>query len=232
MDEKGVQRGGGKKSNNRKYFVGRHSRTNYKAASDNLELITIIECVSVDGALDPGFVFPGKEFCPEWFETPNITYVTFCFLIRSRSTLKSVSMSPNGWTDNQLNYDWFDKSFIPQTAERNVSGGWRLLIHDGHGSHDTVRLIELARKHKIILFCLPPHTTHKLQPLDVGVFGPFQSAWIDRCHEVVEETGQEIPKEDFIKEYMAVRAKTFKKSTIKSAWNSTFTSYSVVIPRR
>jgi hypothetical protein len=74
MDEKGVQRGGGKKGNNRKYFVGRNTRTNYKAASANLELITIIECVSIDGALNPGFVFPGKEFCPEWFETPNVTY--------------------------------------------------------------------------------------------------------------------------------------------------------------
>ncbi|KAF8179512.1 hypothetical protein K438DRAFT_1450510, partial [Mycena galopus ATCC 62051] len=88
----GCPMGRRKKVNNRKYFVGRKSRTNYKAASASLELITIIEYVSVDGALDPGFVFPGKEFCPEWFETPNIT----------------VSMSPNGWTDNNLNYDWFE----------------------------------------------------------------------------------------------------------------------------
>jgi hypothetical protein len=73
MDEKGVQREGGKKLNNRKYFVGRNTHTNYKAASANLELITIIECVSLDGSLNPGFVFPGKEFCPEWFETPGIT---------------------------------------------------------------------------------------------------------------------------------------------------------------
>ena len=73
MDEKGVQQGSGKKGNNRKYFVGRNSCTNYKAASANLELITIIKCVSVDDTVNPGFVFPGKEFCPEWFETLNIT---------------------------------------------------------------------------------------------------------------------------------------------------------------
>ncbi len=77
MDEKGVQRGGGRKSAQRKYFVSRHARANYKYRSANLELITIIECVCADGtALKPGFVFPGKEFCPEWFEVdPEIMCV-------------------------------------------------------------------------------------------------------------------------------------------------------------
>jgi hypothetical protein len=58
--------------NNHKHFVSRKSHTNYKAASANLKLITIIKCVSVDNTLDLGFVFPGKEFCSEWFEIPNI----------------------------------------------------------------------------------------------------------------------------------------------------------------
>jgi hypothetical protein len=30
---------------------------------------------------------------------------------------------------------------------------------------------------KILIVCLPPHTTHILQPCDVGVFGPLASAW-------------------------------------------------------
>ena len=34
----------------------------------------------------------------------------------------------------------------------------------------TLDLIDLARENNIILFCLPPHTTHLLQPLDVSVF--------------------------------------------------------------
>jgi hypothetical protein len=59
--------------------------------------------------------------------------------------------------------------------------------NDSHGSHDTLNLIELAQQHNIILFCLPPHTTHKLQPLDVGVFGPFSRAWTDHCDEIVLE---------------------------------------------
>ena len=127
-------------------------------------------------------------------------------------------MSPNGWMDDFLCTEWFEKCFIPQATARKVSNAPILLIYDGHGSHNTTALIELAREHNIILFCLPPHTTHKLQPLDVGVFGPFACTWLDRCDEYVDDHGEEMPREDFIEEYMAIRAATFKPQTILSAF--------------
>lgn len=69
MDEKGCQRGGGRKKSARKYFIPRHRRPAYKIRSANLELITIIECVSANGCgLMPGFVFSGVEQCPEWWD--------------------------------------------------------------------------------------------------------------------------------------------------------------------
>lgn len=76
MDEKGIQRGGGRRLQNIKYFVPRGQRTNYKLRSANLELVTIIECVSADGGnILPGFVFAGKEFLRDWFRDvdPRIT---------------------------------------------------------------------------------------------------------------------------------------------------------------
>ena len=42
-----------------------------------------------------------------------------------------------------------------------------MLFVDGHKSH---LMLDLARKKDVILFYLPPHTTHALQPLDVVVF--------------------------------------------------------------
>ena len=38
------------------------------------EVHTIVECVGADGSnLMPGFIFSGKEMCPEWgMEDPNI----------------------------------------------------------------------------------------------------------------------------------------------------------------
>jgi hypothetical protein len=74
MDEKGCQRGGGKKTSRRKYLYSRRQRAKYKHRSANLELITIIEAICADGTeLKPGFVFPGTSFCPEWFDSdPDI----------------------------------------------------------------------------------------------------------------------------------------------------------------
>ena len=79
MDEKGCQQGGGHKQSGQKYFVPRSRHPTYRQRSANLELITIIECVCANGtSFLPGFVFPGKEFSPEWFIVdPKISYVTF-----------------------------------------------------------------------------------------------------------------------------------------------------------
>ena len=62
MDEKGIQLGGGRKKTGKKYFFSRKDRARYKLRSDNLKLVTIIECVSADGAsLPPGIVLAGKN---------------------------------------------------------------------------------------------------------------------------------------------------------------------------
>ena len=45
-----------------------------------------------------------------------------------------------------------------------------LLYQNGHASHVSIELIELARLNDMHLLCLPSHTSHLLQPLDVSVF--------------------------------------------------------------
>ena len=43
------------------------------------------------------------------------------------------------------------------------------------------------------LLCLPAHTTHILQPLDVGVFKSFKSNFSKVCHRyLIERPGQVI----------------------------------------
>ncbi|OSC99800.1 DDE-domain-containing protein, partial [Trametes coccinea BRFM310] len=187
MDEKGIQRGR-RNVEQVKYILHRSERPVYKLRSANLELVTIIECVCANGgSLKPGFIFPGKEFHKEWFEVdPEIL----------------ICMSPNGWTDDALCAEWFEHSFIPQANARRVSDAPILLIYDGHGSHASPRLVELALKSNIHLFCLPPHTTHKLQPLDVGVFAQLSNAWKKRCDAVCMETNREMRKQDVVREYM------------------------------
>lgn len=49
-----------------------------------------------------------------------------------------------------------------------------LLILDGHASHVALEVILKAKELGIILLTLPPHCSHKMQPLDVSVFGPYK----------------------------------------------------------
>lgn len=57
-------------------------------------------------------------------------------------------------------------------GEENISVPQRplLLLIDGHKSHITLDVVDICRENNIVLLCLPPHTTHALQPLDVSVF--------------------------------------------------------------
>ncbi|CAH2084120.1 unnamed protein product [Euphydryas editha] len=50
-----------------------------------------------------------------------------------------------------------------------------LLLCDNHESHISLQAITYARDNGITFVSFPPHTSHRLQPLDVGVFGPFKA---------------------------------------------------------
>ena len=53
---------------------------------------------------------------------------------------------------------------------------------DDHSSHFNPEAIKIAAEAEIIIFCLPPHTTHVAQPLDVSFFGPLKGHWSKVCH--------------------------------------------------
>ncbi|KIK64727.1 hypothetical protein GYMLUDRAFT_108984, partial [Collybiopsis luxurians FD-317 M1] len=94
-----------------------------------------------------------------------------------------------------------------------------VLLFDEHGSHISKRWINLALANNILLFCLPPHTTHCLQPLDVSCFGPLQTAWFNQCCDtVLTETGEPMELQYVVKEYWEARKVSFKESTILASW--------------
>lgn len=51
-----------------------------------------------------------------------------------------------------------------------------LLLLDNHESHVSYQSIKFCKDSGICLLSFPPHTTHRLQPLDVGVYGPFKGS--------------------------------------------------------
>ena len=50
-----------------------------------------------------------------------------------------------------------------------------LLILDNHSSHISLKVVEICKNAGIVLLTLPPHTSHKLQPLDRSVYGPLKA---------------------------------------------------------
>ena len=81
--------------------------------------------------------------------------------------------SPRNCTWNGLSISWFKHFLANIPPTRPV-----LLIQGGHSSHVS---IECARANDIHLLCLPAHTMHILQPLDVGVFKSFKAAFSKAC---------------------------------------------------
>ena len=106
-------------------------------------------------------------------------------------------VSKSGWMEAKNFSTWFEKLFVPSVAPL-LETGPAVLFVDGHHSHLTLDLIQLARSKGVHLVCLPPHTTHLLQPLDAGVYGPVKKTWktIIKQHNL-ETQAERIVKEDF-----------------------------------
>ena len=102
--------------------------------------------------------------------------------------------STNGWFDQELFLLWFHKLFLMSVPKVRPL----LLIMDGHSSHYSPDFIRIAAKEQILIFVLPPHTTHLTQPLDKGCFGPLKTAWKAVCHEFFcKNPGRAVTRFDF-----------------------------------
>jgi hypothetical protein len=78
----------------------------------------------------------------------------------------------SGWMSKReflIFLDHFIKHTKP-TSEDPV-----LLFLDNHHSHVNIEVVNKAKENNIILLSFPPHCSHNLQPLDVGVYGPFKN---------------------------------------------------------
>ena len=129
----------------------------------NTAWVTLIQGVCADGTASPPpfIIFQGKEFNLSWFEGLPPTW--------------SFALSPNGWTSNEIGLQWL-QHYEKHTRSKTI-GSKRLLILDNHGSHTTPEFRAFCEDKDIIPLWMPPHSSHLLQPLDVGCFGPLKQAY-------------------------------------------------------
>ncbi|KAI4750748.1 hypothetical protein E4T52_16693 [Aureobasidium sp. EXF-3400] len=159
MDEYGIALGVCANS----YVLGSSKKKrSYVKSPESREWVSIIEVVSPTGGfIRPLVIFKGTAPQTSHFptDTPDWRYTS----------------STNGWTTNSKGLSWLTTMYEPETRPQN--GQWRLLIMDGHGSHTAVDFLWYCKQNKIHLLFLPAHTSHVLQPLDLGVFAPLKSRY-------------------------------------------------------
>jgi transposase len=154
MDETGCFAGVNKPTH---VVVPKSQKQVYVNDPQNREWITLIEAVSGAGEFIPPFVIlTGEIHLGSWYQTkiPE-DYI--------------LGVTKNGFSNSKIAMDW-----IKHWDKYTHIGRSRMLIIDGHDSHISVEFINYCFDHDIWLLCLPPHTTHLLQPLDVGCFQPLK----------------------------------------------------------
>ncbi|XP_030751746.1 uncharacterized protein LOC115879195 [Sitophilus oryzae] len=82
--------------------------------------------------------------------------------------------SDSGWITSELFIKWLNFFIQCVRPSKDLP---ILLILDNHISHQSLDGLNLARDCGVIILSVPPHTTHRLQPLDVAVYKPFKAAF-------------------------------------------------------
>jgi hypothetical protein len=121
----------------------------------NREWATVIEGICAQGwAIPPFIILTGRVHQSTWYAGVTIP------------SGWAISVSTNGWTTNEHELEWI-KHFDAHTKQRST-GRKRLLIIDGHKSHQSAEFQHYCEEHNIITLCMPAHSSHILQPRDVA----------------------------------------------------------------
>ncbi len=174
----------------------------------NREWVTIIETIGARGSLVPPLViFEAVMHQASWYND----------LI---SLDWSIGVSENGWTNNKIGLHWLKEVFDKHTQGCTI-GRYRLLILDGHGSHVTPEFDQYCLEHSIIVLCMPPHSSHLLQPLDVGCFSVLKRSYGYLVEQKMGLGVNHIDKSEFLSLYQQARPEALKESNIRSGFAAT-----------
>jgi hypothetical protein len=169
---------------------------------------TAIECANATGwTIPPLIILEGKIHLEYWYQNQ--------YGIQDWR----VAVSDNGWTNDALGYEWI-KHFDQFTRHRTV-GTYRLLILDGHSSHATPEFDTFCTENNIITECLPPHTSHILQPLDIACFSPLKTAYSHLVQDLARRAIFHVDKADFLTMYHQARTTALTEQNIQSAFRGT-----------
>lgn len=175
------------------------------AQPGNREWVTAIQGINARGwPVPPFLVVASQNHLANWYQDRDIPKDW------------AISVSSNGWTTNEITFAWL-QHFDQYTKSRTV-GKYRLLIVDGHESHHSVDFELYCQQHNIITLCMPAHSSHLLQPLDVGCFSPLKRAYSREIEHFVRARITHITKAEFIPAFKAAFFATFTEKNIQAGF--------------
>ena len=93
----------------------------------------------------------------------------------------------------------------------------RVLFADGHESHITGNFLSYYKEHNIQVLRLPPHSSHLLQPLDVGIFGPLKKSLSKELNPLRMEISR-VRKVEWLNAYIRAHKEVVTVGNIWSSW--------------
>jgi hypothetical protein len=167
----------------------------------NREWATAICCVAGDGYTVPPFlVVQGRYHLAGWFANGQIPDG---WMVKTTS---------NGWTTNETGLEWL-QHFDEHSKSRRM-GAYRMLVLDGHESHVNATFEDYCKQNNIITLCLPAHSSHLTQPLDVGCFSVLKSKYSGEINSLVKAHITHITKPDFFAAFQTAFSDTMTKENI------------------
>jgi DDE superfamily endonuclease len=183
-----------------KVLVGKDDRRDYRGAGVKRTMVTAIECISASGeSLNPMIIWPASTHRSNWTTHPTPGWVYAC--------------SESSYNDSQISLEWTKGVFDPQTKAR-ANQKPRMLMCDGFRTHEALEILEFCFENNIILCRLPSHTSHKLQPCDVAVFGPLKTAYRDQVERLYRGGATVVNKEHFTSLCSPARARAITKNIL------------------
>ena len=113
--------------------------------------------------------------------------------------------------------EWIYDCFEPET-KHGLRVDYRMLIIDKYAFYLSTKFIQFAHEHKIVCLCLPTHSTHLLQSLDVGIFGPLKQNYKTLLAKKTGFTIYDIDKADFIFLIQKTQQQSITPQNIQLAW--------------
>jgi len=176
-----------------------------KIQPGNREWATAIIGVSAEGqSIPPFLVVQGSYHLANWYTEGNLPPTW------------AVKPTSNGWTNNETGLEWL-RHFNQHTAGL-AKGAYRMLILDGHESHLSAGFNLYCDSHKIITLCLPAHSSHLTQPLDVGCFSVLKRFYGCEINEFIKAHITHITKVEFFLAFQEAYKRSITEVNIKSGF--------------